>query len=175
VATTTKLLLPYPTLSDSDNVPRDMKALAEAVEAVLYQPYCELVASAATTGILANTATKVNLATTVHNDTDFFSVSGSVITVLQAGKYNISARSKVAISNRVDVVISKNGLYTAGGSVVLAASSGGGNGLWAGTPYTEGEPLAANDTVELDLYLAGAGATDHSSSTISRLYIRKIG
>jgi len=35
MGTTTKYALPYPELSDSANVPRDQKALAEAVEAAL--------------------------------------------------------------------------------------------------------------------------------------------
>jgi hypothetical protein len=174
VAATTNLLLPYPTLSDSDNVPRDIKALAEAIDAILFRPYIELEASAGT-GTTANVAKKVDLATTLHTaGTAWFTVAGSVITVLQAGVYDIAGTSGfiTGAGTRAIVLLNKNA-----GALTLASTDGtpSGSGAFWGSPSAPGVTLAANDTIQLDVLSQASATTGHQSSLKSRLMVRKVG
>lgn len=177
---------PYPLGSD-DLADTDLhiKALADFLQSLWAndpQPYCALEASAATS--LTNSAwTKINLATTVHNDTAYFSVSSSVITVLQAGIYSVNAWALGPSSSGVvtGATISKNGLPGAGGAsnitqnLLTSASNFAGSSL---TPTRLYFPLAANATIQLSMYQASGSAqnTAHTAgSQVAALTLIKVG
>lgn len=177
MGSTTYLALPYPELADSDNVPKDVKALAEKVETYLYRPSVELTASALTS-IAVSAYTKVALATTSHLDggSAFFTVSSSVITIVQAGRYDLSAFCGFVTGGTAGnryVAISKNG------TAVHVSESGTASGNQEFLSVNAGEvTLAAGDTIQLVAFQSGnAGGlnTEHTANNVSRLMVRKVG
>lgn len=142
-------------------------------------PYVDLNASAATS-IPHNTATKVNLATTVHLDDEFFSVSASVITVLKTGLYDVSAYAGYAtgtVGSIQEFYVGKGGLtnktiadyYSEPSTSIVLTLSG------------LAVPLTAGDTLQLGAYqFQGSGSaalnTTHSAGVrVCRLMVRKVG
>lgn len=179
MGSTTNLGLPWPDLGEQALGSSQIKALAEALDVagVLYRPRVELLASAATTSIGNATETKVNLATTNHLDggSTYFTVSASVITVVQAGLYQISATagfSTGTVGTGAYVSILKSNATTR----YLANAMG-----QAGSPIVLDYPLLANDQIQLVVYQdsgSGGKSTAHSTGAggqISRLMIRKVG
>lgn len=167
----------------SDLEPADMYGvatrLADSAEtySLLYggQAYCELAATAATA--LGTAAwTKVALATTVVNNTSYFMVSSSVITVLVAGRYDISAMAGISggASGIRSVAVSKNGLPDVGLSLSTVQDSTSTGHV--GSPTGLAVSLAANDTIQLAGFSAAASlSTTHTALYVSRLMIRKVG
>lgn len=141
-------------------------------------PYIELQASAATTGLVSGVATKVNLATTVHNDSRYFSVAASVITVREAGIYDFSGFASIVgtltASTIQAVVIGAGGTAN---SVVQVLSAPGGNAFRA-SPSAGSYTVAAGATFQLNVFATGSALnTEHTAGTliVSRLMIRKVG
>lgn len=138
-------------------------------------PFVQLVATAVTAITPASTFVKVNLATTVHIDRDFFSVASSIVTVKQAGLYDVGAYGGFSGGLAGDrfLSIGKNGTTdrTIGQAGVVGSTQF--------VPTVSGImiPLAANDTIQLCAEQSGQASLDtlHSASTVSRLTIRKVG
>lgn len=139
-------------------------------------PYIALQAAAATAG-LAGAGTLITLATTEHLDPQYFSVSGSIVTVLKAGLYDISAYVQItAVAGAgAEVAIRKNGLTgvptIASARVATSATTTG----VEGSPTAFNVALAANDNIRLVGATSGAGTTVDSANNRSRLVIRKVG
>lgn len=139
-------------------------------------PYVELIASAATTGIGASTWTKVNLATTAHIDggSSIFTVSGSVVTFVQAGIYDIwgyTSLNSSTVNTKGAGLVKNGGLSTTRFSLSLATS--GQTFLTVSAPQ---QVVAAADTVQLAVISGTAGdATVHGGDLISHLLVRKVG
>jgi hypothetical protein len=175
MGSTANLGLPWPDLGDAALGSSQIKALAEALDAsgLIYRPYVELTASAATTGIVTATETKVNLATTSHLDggASYFTVASSVITIVQAGVYNISGFAEIG---------------TVGAVSYVALFKSNATTKYLGTVYDMGSvatldvTLAANDTIELRVYQTSGSnqPTVHTAGAggkVSRLTVRKVG
>lgn len=137
-------------------------------------PYVELVATAATS-IPHNTVTKINLATTVHNDSEFFSVSGSVVTILKAGQYDLSSRMGFATAATAEFMQ----LIVQGSSAPSQRASATAHLVkeLTATPNALSVILPAGETIQLNAYqFTGVAVnTAHTASFVSRLLIRKVG
>lgn len=140
-------------------------------------PEVELFAAAATGPLVTNTPTKVNLATTQRLDRDSFSVAASVVTIKEAGLYDISAYAGMTGTNFTagTVAIAWNGT-----TISLAQTLGTPtNGFWRASTHTLAWQLAASDTIQLLVTATHTGTvnTEHDVVTgkVSRLFIRKVG
>lgn len=168
---------PFPVGSD-DMADTDLyiKALADFLEGRIGDTYCELAAAAATSIPQTGVLTKINLATTVHNNAALFTVAASVITIVGAGRYDISAKAGLSdaasTAGHRGIAIIKNG----SGQPLGRSTAVNVAGIHA-TPCLLGEPLSAGDTIQLQGYQTSAAAinTVHSGIEVSRLYIRKVG
>lgn len=144
-------------------------------------PYIDLVASAATTPLTSGAFNKVTLATTVHRDPDYFSVSASVVTILQDGLYDISAYAGFASSTTLTTnTVQSVGIGLGGLAVHLAQNAGSpGTQIYRGAPSTDSVALVATNTIQLNVLPTGAAtiATEHNTGAgqVSRLVIRKVG
>jgi hypothetical protein len=140
------------------------------------QPMCRLKASA-TTSIPNAAKTTVTLATTdVNDDTLLYSVSGSVITVLQAGRYDIAGRGHFGMgtdAQQAGFDITKNGT-----TFVLASDQAFHGDYTGATPVALGVTLAANDTIRLVGYQNTGSAQnmyhDVALNLVADLMIRKV-
>lgn len=154
------------------------------------QPWVSLEASAATSIADANVATQVTLATLVNRDRGYFSVSGSTITVLQTGLYDISGMAGFsgitsAGTNRFCLILKNNtnlpnagpdGLIVAEGRIGHDATESPSSITW--TPRRGQVQLAANDTIKMCLAQdtgTGAKSSFHSSAFLAHLTVRKVG
>lgn len=152
-----------------------LRDLGESVVAALTRPYVHLDAAALTSIANSATGTKVDLDTTVHNDTDYFSVTASVVTILQDGLYDLSAIStgiNAGTTGIRETWISKNGVTTTLADARAADVVSFGASLTA-----LNVPLQEGDTVQL-CYAQVSGAarnTIHSADYVSRLVVRKVG
>lgn len=147
---------------------------------VMNPPRVDLSASAATNITPAGTFVKVALASTDYIDTDYFSVTGSVITVLQAGLYNIDGQSLFSsgAATIISPAVIKNNTNlphaSPDGLFVAETSVGGVRGF---LPLTRQRvALAANDTLQMALAVSGAtGNTTHTVGTrVARLQVIKV-
>lgn len=151
-------------------------------------PWVSLQASAATSSANA-TFTQTTLATVVNRDRDYFSVSGSTITVLQAGVYDINGmvgfNGIATTGNHRVVQILRNNTNlpnaTPDGTVIAAGRASHDSGEAAETiewtPTRQMQVLAANDTIKMatSQNTGGAVNTEHSASFVAHLTVRKIG
>jgi hypothetical protein len=142
-------------------------------------PYVELVASAGTS-IAANMAdTKVNLATTVHNETDpFFIVAASVVTVNFAGLYDIHGamtHGAVASPEAVEAAIWKNGLAGTRIARTSCAASNADGATMALNPSIRRVALVEGDTIQLTAAQSSGGAVTSVNAATTRLLIEKVG
>lgn len=143
-------------------------------------PCVVLTASAATTGIASATATKVNLATVTRQDRDYFTVAASIVTIVQAGLYDLSAFA--AISGTLSSTANQIIAFGRNGTTELLGSSTG-----PSTTSVKREsiclhdyPLGAGDTIQLVIAATTTAGTvtaqfDAASGTVARLSIRKVG
>jgi hypothetical protein len=162
--------------AEAANGPGAIGALADSVEVALSRPYVELTAAAATT-IPTGAYTKVALATTSHlsGGSTYFTVASSVITIVQAGVYDLSAIGVfgAGISGGRYFAISKNGTsdHTIGEVGVAAATD------WYATINQSDITIAAGATIQLVAYQTGQANlnTIHTGSNAARLSIRKVG
>lgn len=165
---------PYPAggdkMADTDIRVKELADFLEAKwGAPISPPRCELVASAATP--LATAYTKIALATTVANNATHFTVASSVITVLAAGQYDISAWAGCNTNIAQFFAISKNGtaIHPAEFGTNIAGS------FYAPLGVLQ-LPLAANDTIQLvGAVGSGTPSTVHTANNFSRLLIRRVG
>lgn len=151
-------------------------------------PWVSLTASAATSSGNA-TFTQTTLATLTHRDRAYFSVSGSTITVLQDGLYDINAMVGFASissagTQRIGRVFRNNtNLPNASpdGTVVAAGRASHDSGEAASsiewTPSRQNIALAANDTLKMATFqdTGGAANTSHSADFVAHLTVRKVG
>lgn len=139
-------------------------------------PYVDLV-STAVTSIPHNAATKVNLATTAHNDDEFFTVAASVVTVLKAGVYDIEGIGGFATSGvtaDLELAVGLNGLTALPGCHLAVSNVV----LLIGRVGRMLVSLAAGDTLQLRCYQfqsSGSAAVNTVGSGASRLTVRKVG
>lgn len=151
-------------------------------------PMVSLAASAATSS--SNTAyTQTTLATVTRQDRAYFSVSGSTITVLAAGIYDINAMVGFngigsAGNHRIGQVYRNNtnlpnavpdGTIVAGGRA--SHDSGEAADSIRFTPTRLSIALAANDTLKMATFqnTGVAANTEHSADFIAHLTVRKVG
>lgn len=161
----------------SDLEPADMYGVAtrlgNSVEAALDRPYCEL-ASAAVTSIPHNADTKVDLATTIHNDTDNFSVAASVVTILEAGRFDINFIDEFAFSTQfafLRMFVSKNGLATTLGNATVDNTKQFGTSL-----VYMNVLLGVGDTLQAAAkQIQSSGTAALNMQNVGRLIIRKVG
>lgn len=141
-------------------------------------PHVTLKAAANQTGIGNGVATKLDLATTEHLDRDYFTVSASVITIVQDGLYDLNA------------FIAVTGTLTAASAHFLGITRGG-TTEWIGHylgPSTSSHirntvsmgsfPLSAGQTLRLTVNVTGSPIStgyDVASGNICRLTVRKVG
>lgn len=155
-------------------------------------PWVSVEASAATSSGNA-TFTQNALATLVHNDRDFFTVTAGAtptITVLQAGLYDIGAqggflsigtvgtlRSLRVLKNNTNLPnAAPDGLIVA--DATLLHDSGEPPSSFLVTPYRMQVPLAANDTIKMATSqdTGGAANTFYSAGVFhANLTVRKVG
>lgn len=151
-------------------------------------PWVSLAASAATSSA-NNTFTQTTLATVVNRDRDYFTVSGSTITVLQAGLYDINAMvgfsgiTSVGTQRIAQVLRNNTNLPNAApdGTILAAGRATQDSGEAADsiqwTPTRSMVALAVNDTIKLATFqnTGGAANTEHSASFVAHLTVRKVG
>lgn len=152
-------------------------------------PWASIEAAAATSSANAS-VTQTTLATLVHRDRDFFSITGSTITVLQAGIYDINALVGFAAitsagTNRFATIYKNNtNLPNAApdGQIIARAGATNDSGeasvseQW--TPTRSQIMLAANDTLKMGTLQDTGGAvnTFHSAGVfVAHLTVRKVG
>lgn len=132
-------------------------------------PYCVLVASVTTTAITV--PKKIDLATTEHVDSAFFSVAASVITILKSGIFDVGALSMLtAAAGNMEISITKNGLTD-----TVAATRAGSVVQLRGTPSQSLVALNRGDTIQLTGESTNAAVTSDGANFHSRLWIRKVG
>jgi hypothetical protein len=151
-------------------------------------PWVSLVAAAATSSADA-TFTQTTLATVAHLDRAYFSVSGSTITVLQAGLYDVNALIGLtgctsAGTQRMSWVLANNtnlpnaapdGTLIAAGRTVNDSGESTDTISW--TPTKHNLSLAANATIKIATFQNSGSArnTDHVAPFIAHLTVRKVG
>lgn len=151
-------------------------------------PWVSLVAAAATV-VATNQFVQTTLATVANRDRGYFSVSGSTITVLQAGVYDVnamlgfSAITSVGTQRMCWIIRNNTNLPSASpdGTVVAAARIGDDSAdapisvQW--TPTRLSIALAANDTLKLAAYQDSTANqnTEHTANFVSHLTVRKVG
>lgn len=143
------------------------------------QPYITLEAAAATNVFSPSTFQKVNLATTVNNDgTAWYTVSNSVITVVQAGVYRMSAQAGINLgssSGQPGIAITNAALTRAYTEDVRYGPITSATTLY-GSVSREAEVLAAGTQLMLAV-CPSPGSSDttiHSAAWIAKLTITKI-
>lgn len=143
-------------------------------------PWCSLEAAAATS-ITNGNYVQLALATLVYRDRDYFSVSGSTITVLQSGLYRLNAQGWFSngSANIIGAAILKNNTNlpnaTPDGLFVAENNVGGLRGY---LPVGRSKiALAANDTIKFAMTVAGVTTnTIHTAgSRVAHLTIEKVG
>lgn len=170
---TTNYALPYPELSDSANVPRDQKALAEAVDAKLGsgQPFCEATATAAQS-MPTSQETTIVYQTSLASHAGMFTNGGSAITVPVAGLYQVIAVfSWVANPTGSRIAVLKQ----SGASIRSWAIGGAGvNANLSGT-LSVFRSVAAGATFSLALYQASGAALSTHNQSYPLLAVARLG
>jgi hypothetical protein len=151
-------------------------------------PWVSLSASAATSSG-NNTFTQTTLATVTHRDRPFFSVTGSTITVLQTGLYDVNSMIgfsgiTTAGTQRITAIYRNNtnlpnaapdGTILASGRATHDTGEAADSIRW--TPTRSMVQLTANDTIKLATFQNTGGAvnTEHSADFFAHLTVRKVG
>lgn len=125
--------------------------------------------------------TKVVFGQQLHTDPDYFTILSSVVTVTESGVYDIDGMAEIATAAaRVEIGISKNGLYTAGVILTeLAYERAGtpGSTRTGGSFSRSNVFLNAGDTLQVYGFQNGAGSanTRDSASFHAFFNVRKVG
>lgn len=137
-----------------------------------YMPYVALDAAAPTSVSNGGAVNKLNLATTVHLDDEFFSVAASVVTVLKAGLYDITGSAFFASSGTTysywGMGVYKNGLASSVVSFYKDETAIDEIGV---TVTRIMVPLAAGDTLQLGALQTSGAARNVDGDMV----IRKVG
>lgn len=156
----------------------------ETYEACGGEPYVELEPSGATSIPNTGVFTQPNMVTVVHIDRAHYSVSGSTITVLQAGLYSIEAADAVAGDSagtrRSELIVNNTNLPNASpdGTIIDGQDMAAFSASIAAKLRARrlGISLAVNDTIKFALAVSSAGgALNSNSGTSAHLTVRKVG
>lgn len=174
------LVLGHVTVPASGGTPSVVSSLADTIRTCgtpdAGQPYVTLLATGATS--IPDTAandTKVDLATTVHIDSGFYTVAASVVTITQDGLYDLNVRSgfsNMTGKNQFSINLNGLGFATEIGQFDPGPQSTGPETM-DGTITLLSYPLSAGNTIQLGAYQESGGAV--STSADSRLTVRKVG
>lgn len=150
--------------------------LGTSVNAALTRPYVHLEASAVTSIANSSTGTKINLANTVHVDSDHFGVGSSEVTILQDGLYRVSARANGTATGTTgsrEAMVGKNGLTEFVVNSFVASQT-----QYSCTLEADMVPLLEGDTLAL-YYAQVSGSARNTVYTagfyVDRLVVVKVG
>lgn len=147
------------------------------------EPYVTLTASGATS-LANNTYTQVTLATQTWIAKGYFSVTGSTITVLKAGLYDINVQASfdqggvgTTGTQRLMVVIKNNtNLPNAAPNGTRIVQSGTGPVAFFSSSLSRLQLLlAANDTLKFAMFHDAGSAQNTGTAIASQLTVRKVG
>lgn len=174
------LILGHVTVPASGGTPSVVSELADVMEtcgkAVESDfPYA-LIKASGTTSIptfAAGQTTTISLPTTVHADTEYFTVGTDTITIVETGLYDISYANTITVGSPgawIGTGVTKNATTYAS----LFAWTESGDDDWSFSVDTthSGEALTAGDVLRLGGYHNSASSKNASSG---RLMVRKVG
>lgn len=142
--------------------------------------------AAAATSTANNVYTQLALATVVNRDRDYFTVSGSTITVLQTGLYDVSAMAGYTAAaaggtlRGMLVVANNTNLPNAApdGTAIIGPQSAS-TGAFIASSARQSVRLTANDTLKLALFQNTGGAVNSHDAGVpdfaAHLTVRKVG
>lgn len=136
-------------------------------------PYVDLRAAAPTSVGSGGTGTVIALATTLHNDANFYTVGTNTITVIKAGLYDVGwtiALNPGSPGAWVSSGVTLNG--TTYSDMILKFEQGDDNWSYTVTTTVPGVSLAAGSILRL---LAAQNIGSAKDASDGRLFVRKVG
>lgn len=168
------LALPYPAATAPPNVPGDLQALAEAIEASLLEPprccaYQGTAATTLTTGVYAP----------LPLDTELYDASAMHSTVTATTKIVIARAGTYCISGTVGFATNATGIRTAviqkNGATVARSQVGGTSSSSIFLPVYVELPLAVADYIELGaIQTSGGNLATLVGVDVTRLTVRYV-